>query len=257
MPAPTPLTTEAPAHTTLNDVVNLVATSVGHPKAADVVSTTDEAILRLSYYANAACINLMTMHNWQQFSKTCIIPVVGSSADSVEESFALPADFKVMTDDTHWNRSTQLPAIGPVNPQDWQWLVVRNTKITTRFMWRIRDGLLWVKSPPYPNPQNFSFEYLSKNWAVDGDTGFGKDYMNKNTDYHLFPWELVVFYTRVLWMQNEGYDATAAMASFKNALAYETGTDKGATALSLVPGMGYPYIDAIRNIPDTGYGGAP
>jgi hypothetical protein len=246
----------APAHTTLLEIVNLVATSVGHPTTTDALATQDEAIRRMSYYANAACIDLMMMHNWQQFSKTCIIPVVATVQGELETSFPLPTDFKVMTDDTHWNRSTQLPAIGPVNPQDWQWLVVRNTKITTRFMWRIRDGLLWVKTAPYPTAQNFSFEYLSKNWAVDGITGFGKDYLSGNNDYHLFPWELVVYSCRAKWLENEGYDAKAAKADFQKAFLYETGTDKGATAISLVPGMGYPYIDAIRNIPDTGYGGA-
>jgi hypothetical protein len=41
---------------------------------------------------------------------------------------------------------------------------------------------------------------------------------------------------------------------FQKALSYEVGTDKGATALSLVPGSGYPYLNAVKNIPDTGYG---
>jgi len=245
----------AAQHTTLLEVVNLVARSVGHPLTTDAVGTTDEAILRMTFYANQVCINLMMGHSWEELSKTVDIPIVGDAPDQVEKAFALPADFGVMTDDTHWNRSTQLPAIGPVNPQDWQWLVVRNTKVTTRFMWRIREGKIWIKSPPFPTPQPLSFEYNSKNWAVSGSTGFSKDFMDQNADYHIYPWQLVVYGTRAKWLKNEGYDAVAADDDYNKAFAYFTGTDKGATALSLVPGSGYPYIDAFKNLPDTGYGG--
>jgi hypothetical protein len=244
----------AKPRTTLAEVVNLVAMSVGHPQASDVVGTQDEAIRRMTYYCNAACVDLSVMYNWEFLNKFAEISIFADTPDQVEKSFALPTDFKAMIDDTHWNRSTQLPAIGPVNSQDWQWLVVRNAKITTRFLWRIRDGLLWIKSPPV-TPQPLTFEYLQKNWARD-NSDFGKDFMDKNNDYHLFPWELVVYYTRVKWLENEGYDAKSAKDDFQKAFDYETGTDKGATALSLVPGTGYPYIDAFRNAPDTGYGGA-
>jgi hypothetical protein len=64
----------------------------------------------------------------------------------------------------------------------------------------------------------------------------------------------MILYTRVKWFENEGYDSSAAQADFLKAFNYESGTDKGATSLSLVPGVGYPYINAIRNLPDSGYG---
>jgi hypothetical protein len=233
----------------------MVAKSVGHPAATDAVSTTDEAILRMSFYANQACMDLMMGYSWEFLSKTAVISVVADSPGQTEKAFDLPADFGVMTDDTHWNRSTQLPAIGPVNPQDWQWLVVREAMITTRFMWRIRDNKLWVKSPP-SDAQPLSFEYNSKMWAVSGATGFGLEYMAANLDYHLFPWQLVVYLTRFKWLVNEGYESAQAGKDYAAALAYFTGTDKGATALTLVPGSGYPYIDAFKNLPDTGYGGS-
>lgn len=247
----------APAQATLIEIVNIVAQSVGHPKTTDVASSQDEAILRLAYYANTACTELVYMWDWQVLSKTCILPIEADTPNQKEKAFDLPADFKSMTDDTHWDRSTLLPAIGPVNPQDWQWLVVRNTQITTRFLWRLRDGKVWIKSPPPPGaPEDFSFEYKSKYWAVDGVTAEAKESMNQNSDYHIFPWQLVILYTRAKWFENEGFDATAAFNDFNRAFQYETGTDKGATALNLVPGQGYPYLNAIKNIPDTGYGSA-
>src|SRR5215831_12768347 len=138
----------APPYTTLLEVVNMVATSVGHPQTNDVASSQDEAILRLGFYANLACSELVYMHDWQMLSQTCDLTVQSDFDGQVEKMFPLPGDFKCMTDDTHWDRSTQLPAIGPVNAQDWQWLVVRNTKITTRMLWRLRDGYIWIKSPP-------------------------------------------------------------------------------------------------------------
>lgn len=243
----------AAPQTTLLEVVNLVARSVGHPTVVDVPSSTDEAILRLAYYANTAGNELAYMNNWQWLTKPYEISIFADMPDQTEKAFDLPPDFHAFIDDTHWDRSTQLPAIGPINPQDWQWLIVRKTKITTRMMWRIRNKQLWIKSPPV-TPEPLVFEYISKGWAVDGTNGTCKDLMSASNDYHLYPWQLMIMFTRAKWLENEGYDASAAYSDFQRAFQYETGVDKGATALTLVPGQGYPYIDAIKNVPDTGYG---
>jgi hypothetical protein len=245
----------APVGSTLLELVNAVAQSVGHPTTENVPSSLDEAIRRLHFYANMAGNELVYMYNWDFLSKTGEISIFADSADQREKAFDLPSDFKAMTDDTQWNRSTQLPAIGPINPQDWQWLVVRNAMITTRMMWRIRQGKLWIKSPTV-DPQPFTFEYLSKNWAVKGNDDSPQDVLALDNDYHIFPPYLMILYTRQKWFENEGYDATAAAQAFFKAFQWFTGTDKGASSLSLVPGTGYPYINAVRNIPDTGYGSA-
>lgn len=246
----------AQPYTSWLEIVNAVALSVGHPKTQDVATSQDEAILRLGYYANMSCNELMYMTQWEQYTKKATISIVADAPDQAEKAFDLPPDFKNMIDDTHWNRDTQLPAIGPVNAQDWQWLVVRQTKITTRCLWRIRAGQFWIKSPPV-DAADLTFEYQSKNWAIDAITGNPKEMMESSGDYHLFPWNLVVLFTRHKWFENEGYDATATWDAFQKSLAFEIGQDKGATSLNLVPGMGYPYINAIKNIPDTGYGSAP
>lgn len=247
----------APSKTTLLEIVNDVAKSVGHPATQDVASVTDEAILRLAYYANIAGTELcyMNLGGWSALQNTATIPIVADAPGQREKGFDLPVDFKAMIDDTHWDASTQLPAIGPVNPQDWQWMVVRQAMITTRFLWRIRNKQIWIKSPP-TTAQNLTFEYVSKSWAVDGTTAAKQDFMTNNGDYHVYPWQLMVLYTRAKWFENEGYDSTGAYLDFKKAYDYEVGQDKGATALSLVPGTGYPYLSAVKNIPDTGYGAA-
>jgi hypothetical protein len=234
-----------------------VARSVGHPTTVDVASSTDEAILRIAYYANLAGQELLLMNpgGWSELQSSGEIDIIQDAPGQVEKGFALPADYFAMIDDTHWNKSTQLPAIGPVTSQDWQWMIVRQAMITTRFLWRIRNKQLWIKSPP-ATAEQFTFEYLSKYWVVDGTDGSLKEMMVNNGDYHIYPWQLMTLFTRAKWFENEGFDSTGAYADFKRSLDYEVGTDKGATALSLVPGSGYPYINAVKNIPDTGYGAA-
>lgn len=239
--------------TTLLEIVNQVALSVGHPKTQDVPASQDESILRLGYYANLACSELMYRHDWQQYTKTFSIDVIADTPGQSEKGFALPDDYKAMMVNTAWDRATQLPAVGPVSSQDWQWLVVRETQITTRLMWRIREGQLFIKSPP-TDSQQLTFEYRSKNWAVDAVDSSLKEMMEASGDYHLFPWNLVILFTRHKWFENEGYDATATWDAFQKALAFEIGNDQSAASLSLVPGRGFPYIDMIRNVPDTGYG---
>lgn len=242
----------APSYCTWLEVVNLVARSVGHPVTTDVAASEDEAIQRLGFYANQACVELLTMSDWQSLIKTGTIAIVADSPGQTEKGFDLPTDFDSFVDHTQWNSDNQLPAVGPVSPQDWQWLIVREAQITTRFMWRIRADQLWIKSPPVAS-QDFTFEYISKNWAVDEDGTTPKELMTKNGDYHLFAWNLVVLFTRFKWFKGEGYDASSAEKDFNRALeAYSS--DKGASALSLVPGMGDPLISMDRNAPDTGYG---
>jgi len=240
------------ARTTYLEVVNAVARSVGHPTTTDVASSSDEAILRLGYYANLAGQELLQLNNWNFQMQQADIDIIADFPGQIEKGFALPADFHHMTDDTQWDRSTQLPAIGPVNPQDWQWLIVRKALITTRFMWRIRDNLLWVKAPS-DEARPFSFEYISNAWARNGVTDALQVVMESSSDYHVYPWQLPILLTRAKWLDNEGYDASKAYADFHKALQYEIGV-LGATALSLVPGVGYPYINAARNTPDSGYG---
>lgn len=243
----------AKPHTTYIEVVQLACQAVGHPKPFDVASSTDEAILRMGFYANQACNDMVYMWDWQELVLPASLTIIADAPGQAEKAFALPTDFRTFVDDTLWNSSTLLPAIGPVNPQDWQWLKVRQALITTRFMWRFRGGQFWIKSPPV-EAQQMPYEYMTKNWAFDGDTDMPQDIMQKNSDYHLFPWNLIVLYTRAKWLKNEGYDDSAAMKDFKTAFDFETGSNFGATALSLVPGVGYPYITPERNLPDTGYG---
>lgn len=246
MPAP---------YTTLIEVVNTVARSVGHPTTLDIPASQDEAIGRLTYYANLCGNELSVMDNWQFLTKTFQISIGADFGGQEEKGFDLPSDYHAMVDETQWNRNTQLPAVGPINAQQWQWLVVRQAMITTRFMWRIRDNKIWIKSPPSAlTPQTLSFEYISKNWAIRAADGTPQELLVASADYHLFPWRLMVLYTRAKWLENEGFDSTAAYSDFRRMLNQFTGIDKGAATLHLVPGYGYPYIDVNKNIPDTGYG---
>lgn len=245
----------ATPYTTYIEVVNEAAKSVGHPVTTDVPGSTDEAILRMGYYANQACQELLYLANWQNLVRVHSMAVQAVVPGESERGFALPTDFERFLDDTHWNSSTQLPALGPISAQEWRWLqhAVGASGAVTRFMWRRREGLLYIKSPPTA-AENLTFEYMTKNWARDADDDSEKYLMSKNGDYHTFAWNLVILLTRLKWLDNEGYDTTSAERDFKKALESYTGNDQGATVLSLVPGGGgFPYLSE-RNIPPSGYG---
>jgi hypothetical protein len=245
----------AQPQTTLIELVNQVAKSVGHPVTVDIATSQDEAISRLAYYANIAGMELAYMNpgGWASLQRKIAIDVVKEYPGQTEGAYPLPTDWAAMIDDTHWNANSQLPALGPINPQSWQAMAVRNDSANMRFMWRIRNKAICIKSPP-SEVQTLVFEYLSKNWAVKASDGSSTDIMKENGDYHIYPWQLMVLYTRAKWFENEGFDSSGAQMDFLKALNYELGADKGATTLSLVPGRSFPYIDSIRNLPDTGYG---
>jgi len=257
VPRPTPNKYKGGAlpQTTLIEVVNQVAKSVGHPAAVDIATSQDEAIQRLAYYANIAGMELAYMNpgGWSSLQRRVAIDVVREYPSQTEGAYPLPADFAAMIDDTHWNANSQLPALGPINPQAWQAMTVRNDSANMRFMWRIRNKAICIKSPP-SEPQTLVFEYLSKWWAVRAEDESLTDIMHASADYHIYPWQFMVLYTRAKWFENEGFDSSGAQMDFLKALNYELGADKGATALSLIPGRAFPYLDMNRNVPDSGYG---
>jgi len=141
-----------------------------------------------------------------------------------------------------------------VSPQAWMRLDIRNPRVVMSFLWQIRDDKLWIQSPP-ETAQRFAFMYISRGWIRDADSlTLYKNMGTKNGDYVLFDEYLVTLLARVKWQQMKGFDSSAAMADFRLNYENRKGRGKGAPVLNMAPRAGFPYIDVMRNVPDTGYG---
>ncbi len=153
---------------TLSAIVTNVAQLVSFPTPADAAGDTDPAVVQMVQAVNVAGTELMAMGDWQELTKTHSISIQASPPGVAEQAFALPDDFYEFIDQTQWNSTMQWPAIGPVSPQAWQELLIRQTLPTLSFYWQVRGSELYIISPP-TSPQTLKFYYQSLGWVRDAD----------------------------------------------------------------------------------------
>jgi hypothetical protein len=242
---------------TLADTVQHLAPMVGFPKPKDPAGSPDPAVQQMVTAVNMAAEDMLNLYDWQNLAKKFEIEIKADFSGQKEKSFALPGDFWCFIDQTQWNKSTQLPAIGPVSPQAWMQLQVRNPKVVMTFLWQIRENKLWIQSPP-DSPQIFTFMYMSRGFIRDADDPeIIKNVATKNGDVIMFDPYLIVLLARAKWQQIKGFDSSAAMGDFKVNYEIRKGKAKGAPVLNMARAYGgLPYLNMMVNAPDTGYGNA-
>jgi hypothetical protein len=228
---------------TLSAIVQNVAALVGFPTPADPAGDTDPAVQQMVQSVNLAGIDLLSIADWQELTKT-----------HSEKAFDLPEDFYSFLDQTQWNSTMQWPAIGPVSPQMWQQLLIRQTLPTLSFYWQVRDNKLYILSPP-TSTQTLTFYYQSVAWVRDQDnSSLYKNRATKNGDVILLDAYLTTLLARVKWLEIKGLDSSSAMRDFQVNYENRKGNEKGANVLSMVRMNRFPYIQPLTNTPDTGYG---
>lgn len=244
-------------YSTLASIVRELSTMVGFPKPADPAGSSDPAVAQMVSSVNQAGADMMNLYDWQNLCKRGELLIEADYEGQSEKAFDLPPDFWSFIDQTQWNKDTRLPALGPVSPQAWMQLEVRNPKIVLTMLWQIRDGKLWIQTPPAPgNGQRFVFMYITRGWVRDADNpDLYKNMASKNGDSILFDDYLMVLLARVKWQSIKGFDTTSAMNDFRLNYENRKGRNKGAPVLSLVSNAGLPYLNMLTNVPDTGYGG--
>jgi len=240
----------------LATIVQNIAPMVGFPKPKDPAGSPDPAVQQMVTAVNMAAEDMLNLYDWQNLAKPFEIEIKADFSGQREKAFDLPGDWWCFIDQTQWNKSTQLPAIGPVSPQAWMQLQVRNPKVVMTFMWQVRENKLWIQSPP-DAPQIFSFFYMSRGWVRDADNPeIIKNSATKNGDVILFDPYLTTLLARAKWQQIKGFDSAVAMGDFKVNYEIRKGKAKGAPVLNMAGvRVGMPYLNMLANAPDTGYGG--
>jgi hypothetical protein len=240
---------------TLSAIVQNVAALVSYPTPSDPAGSPDASVQQMVQAVNLAGYDLLSMNDWQELTKVHTISIAADSPGQSEKSFALPEDFYEFVDQTQWNSSEQWPAIGPISPQFWQQLLIRQTLPTLSFYWQVRDNKLYILSPPTA-AQTLSFYYQSVAWVRDQDNpDLYKNRATKNGDTILLDSYLVTLLARTKWLEMKGLDSSAAMRDFQVNYENRKGNEKGANVLTMVRSYRFPYIQPLTNTPDTGFGG--
>ena len=216
-----------------------------------VVGSTDTQVIQLYALTNKAGHDIGQAFNWQALTEQKTFTTVNASV----QPSALPSDFDRFIANTFNNRSTRRPIIGPVTPQQWQWLVAQPAYSTVYLMYRERQGQFLIGPPTVAPPagQTIAYEYVSKNWAKSA-TGTPQASMLADTDTAYLDESLIA--DAVIWMflRAKGFSYAEEMQTYSRNLDQQMARDGGSTALQLSPRM----LDLNRmNLPDGNFGVGP
>lgn len=238
----------------LSAIVQNVAGMVGYPIPNDPAGDTDPAVAQMVSAVNIAGSDMLALSDWQELTKIHSVSIVSDITGQKEKSFSLPEDFFQFTDQTQWNSTNQLPALGPISPQMWQQLLIRTALPTLSFYWQIRDNKLYILAPP-DSAETFTFFYQSLAWVRDqDDPTLYKNRATKNGDVVLMDAHLMTLLARVKWLEMKGFDSAAAMRDFQIAFENRKGNERGAPMLSMVREYRFPLLQPLTNTPDTNFG---
>jgi hypothetical protein len=240
---------------TLAAIVQNLAQMVSYETPSDPAGSQDTSVQQMVQAVNMAGLDLLSMYDWQELTKPYTMSIVADGPGQAQKAFPLPEDFYDWVDQTQWNSTNQWPAIGPISPQMWQQLIVRQVLPTLSFYWQVRGNSIYILSPPTA-AQDLTFYYQSYAWVRDQDNpDLYKNRATKNGDTILLDSYLVTLFARAKWLEMKGLDSSAAMRDFHLSLENRWGQEKGAPVLSMVRTYGFPYINVLTSVPDTGFGG--
>ena len=238
-----------------NDIVNRVAVEVGLTPVADVFATEDPAFRQLTYLLTTSVQELMEMYPWQVLTREYQLTTVVDQQGELD----LPQDFGYMIDQTGWDRSNNVPLIGPLSAQDWTYLLGRDLVGSTIYAsFRFdQDKLFIFPNSPMPAGVDINFEYISRNLIQEAASSpvTYTDEALKAADIPQFPPHLITRFLKAKFLEAKGFDSQKAEDSFWQAFYSWSGKDNSAAILNAGRGWrGFPYLDMWRNLPDTGFG---
>jgi hypothetical protein len=237
---------------TANECLNRVAAEIGVEPVVDPFASVDPVFVQMRYLLNTAGEELGMAYPWGLLQRE--YEIVTAALDT--GNYPLPPDFFYMIDQTGWERSQNVPLMGPLSAQDWQYLLGRDLVSTTIYAsFRLTEGLFKIFPQPPPANLRIFYEYISKDWVSDGITPVTyKDSCTVGSDIPLFDKTLITRYLKVKILEAKGMPTQKAQDDFNQCFSFMTGLDKGAQILNVGRRIGFPYLNMWRNVPDTGYG---
>lgn len=139
--------------------------------------------------------------------------------------------FRYIKAQTFWDRTNDLPVLGPVSAEEWQALkALANTG--PRFHFRIRNGKLLATPTPAAG-YTWAFEYVSKFWISDSAGTTYQQYFGADSDLILLPPELVLMGLRWRWMREKGLDYAELFRTYETQVKDALGRDGGKPVLRM------------------------
>lgn len=227
---------------TLLEVIQDLCGRQNLPVPTTVYGTSDPQIRQMSKLLEEEGNDLAARGVWE--SLTCEATFVTVATESQGAIATLASNgFRYVKNQTIWDRDRKLPVCGPLSGPDWQAL---KAVLATgpQYQFRIRGGNLLVNPAPTAG-LNWYFEYVSKNWILNGSTY--KRRFTADADTLLLPEDLCLQGLRWRWKKEKGFDYAEDFNTYELQVKDALGRDGGKpvlygddTSRGPVPGIWVP-----------------
>lgn len=214
---------------TLLKTIQYATGELGFTQPTVVLSSTDATVTQALALVRAACDELLDEFDWQALIKTHTFATVNG-----QSQYDLPADYHRMIPATQWNRSTHWEANGNTNSMAWEFLQSSDVSGVVNQRFRIAAGKIEV----FPTPtaaETIAFQYITKNYVVDGANSLLKAEFTLDADKTVFHDRLLTNLLKLKLLQVKGFDTRAAVEDFNATLDSAKGNDAPAPVVSLDP----------------------
>jgi hypothetical protein len=220
------------AFDTAGNIVNDAAVEIGLSEVTDPYASTDANIIQLCRLLKSCGREMVHMHDWTHLRKEYTFTTVAGT-----DTYALPADFHDMLDQTWWNRTNRLPVGGPLSAQEWQYLKARLVGVVFTVLFRKMNQqiVLYPDGTSTPGGYDIAFEYNSAYWVsvVATPTVLSLDAPAASTDTVWFDGSMMTRFIKWKFLQAKGFDTSAAKDEFDLTFERVCGDDTPSPVLSL------------------------
>ncbi len=234
---------------TVANIVSDAAVECGLSAPTDVYASTDANIVQMRVMLKRMGRSYALAHGWKHLEREHTFATVSGTA-----SYALPASFSSMLDQSGWDRTTKRQVV-PVGAVQWQYMNAVSVAGVLTVTFRPREATIEL----YPTPtaiETIAFDYRSRYWVeTSGQTTPDKDAPTANTDKLMFDATLMVAALKLEFKRAKGFDTTAAQQDFDAIWASVVNANANAAPVLSLNGIGYgDHLLGPDNVPETGFG---
>lgn len=148
---------------TAADVINAAAVEVGLASVADPYGATDPNFVQLCQLLNSVGRDLRRRHTWSVLTQIYTFQTVAG-----QSAYPLPMDYGSFIDQSGWNRTSQLPLVGPLSSQDYELLKGRLATVVFNTLFRTLQGNFQIYPDGTSAPGSYivAYEYNSRFWVL-------------------------------------------------------------------------------------------
>lgn len=235
------------APSALLSIVQRTCDELTLPRPSSVYASTDPQVRQLLALLQAEGRYLMTCHDWSFLRTLYTFPTVASTA-----TYAVPADFDRLIDDTMWDQTNQMKLCGPDQPQVDRW---RQQSTTGQVGIRKNYRVLGSNIQLFPTPDSvvtIGYEYISNKWARSNVPAAQNEFL-ADTDTTYFDPYLMIKGLKWRFLSANGLEATASKLEYDSYLDATKNKDNAGETLRMDnAGYGQQFL-SLDNLPDTGY----